>query len=500
MISDSLLHNESMRGFSRGTEAILDPKSVAVVGASSKFGKWGQLILSNILAGGFQGNIFPINPGKECVYGLPAYKDIRDVRDSVDLVFITTPAETVPLILESCGEKRVKAAVVITSGFREVGVTGRRRERDIVNICMKHDLILVGPNTMGIIRPCVNLFATGSHTRPRKGNVAFIAQSGNLGVQLIRWAENQGIGISLFVGSGNEAMITGADYLEFLENDPQTDIITLYIENVDNGRRFMETAGRITRKKPIVLLKGGRTQAGRTAAASHTGSMGVEDLVFRAGCLQAGILNVRMPSELLDLSAGFSSLPLPKGNRVGIVTIGGGWGVVTADGCNEKGLEIPDIPDNIIKTLDKFLPAFWSRGNPLDLVGTRDRVVPLLAVEELLKWEGIDAVISLAFIGRYDLTRSLILSISKIDASASSEFLDQLDKSDSDFEHEYIAGIAELMEIYEKPVIGVSLTKTDEGTIRPVAGKRYNGVFYETPEDAVSVLARMVAYRRFLDR
>ena len=494
----SLPDNAPLKVFNKGAEAILDPKSVAVVGASSTFGKWGQLILSNILAGRFQGKIFPVNPRKETVYGLPAYKDVRDIQDPVDLVFITTPADTIPVILESCGKKGVKAVVVITSGFREIGEKGRRLEKDIVNICRNQGLILVGPNTMGIIRPYVSLFATGSHTRPRKGNVAFIAQSGNLGVQLIRWAEQQGIGISLFVGSGNEAMTTGTDYLELLENDPHTDIITLYVESVGNGRRFMEAAGRIARKKPIILLKGGRTKVGRTAAASHTGAMSGDDLVFRAACRQAGILNVRMPSELLDLSAGFSSLPLPRGNRVGIVTIGGGWGVVTADECNEKDLEIPDIPDHIINTLDRHLPPFWSRGNPLDVVGTRDRVVPLLAVEELLKWDGIDAVISLAFVGRYGLTRSLIQSIGEIDASASSEFLEQLDKSDRNFEDEYIAGIAELMEIYGKPVIGVSLTRTDEGTIRPVAGRRYSGIFYETPEDAVNVLAGMVAYRRFL--
>lgn len=492
--------NTLVRAFDKGVNAVLDPRSVAVIGASSTFGKWGQLIMSNIVAGRFQGKVFPVNPGKETVYGLPAYEDIRNIPDDVDLAFITIPSETVPAILEACGEKGVKAVVLITSGYREIGEEGRRLERDMVDICRKLGLLLVGPNTMGIIRPYVSLFATGSHTRPREGNVAFVAQSGNLGVQLIRWAEQQGIGISLFVGSGNEAMANSTDYLEALENDPHTGIITLYVESVGDGRRFMEVAGRIARKKPIILLKGGRTEPGRMAAVSHTGSMSGEDSFFRAACSQTGVLNVRMPSELLDLSAGFSSLPLPRGNRVGIVTNGGGWGVVTADECSEKGLEVPDIPEHIIEIMDEYLPPFWSRGNPLDLVGTRDRTVPLVAVEELLKWDGIDAVISLAFIGRHGLTRSLIRSIGDIDSSASPEFLGQLDKSGLEFEKEYIARIAELMELYEKPVIGVSLTKTDEGTVRPVAGRRYNGVFYETPEDAVNVLARMAAYRQFLDR
>jgi acyl-CoA synthetase (NDP forming) len=476
--------------------AILMPQSIAVIGASSTFGKWGQLILSNIVAGKFPGKVFPVNPKDKTICGLNAYRDIREVPDAVDLAFITTPANTVEAILEACGEKGVTGVVAITSGFSETDEAGKELEGHIARICLEKNLTLIGPNTMGIICPYAELFATGSHARPRKGSVAFVSQSGNLGNQLIHWAEKQGIGVSLFVGSGNEALITCTDYLEYLERDPRTGTIILYLESVGDGRNFLDVAKRVNRKKPIIVLKGGRTEAGRKAAASHTGSMSGEDTVFRAACRQSGILDVSVPSELLDLSAGFSSLPMPKGNRVGIVTLGGGWGVVTADECNQRGLAVPRIPETIIETISKYLPPFWSRGNPVDLVGTRDLEVPMVAVEELLKWDGIDAVISLGIVGRVEFVRSLIQSTREVENAISSEFLDQMDTFSQEYEKNYVAKMVDLMETYKKPVIGVSLANTGEGVVRPLAGKRYNGVFYQTPENAVNVLSRMVAYQR----
>lgn len=481
-----------------GLERVFNPESVAVIGASHTFGKWGHLILSNILAGGYQGKIFPVNPKEKEICGLTVYRDTVDIPGPVDLAFVTTPASTVLSVLASCAEKGIKGVVMITSGFSETGEDGRRLEKEVASFCLKNGLILIGPNTMGIIHPQAGLFATGSHTRPREGKVAFISQSGNLGLQLIHWAEQQGIGVSLFVGSGNEAMLTCTDYLEYLEDDPGTDIVILYIESVGDGRRFIETVGRVNRVKPVIVLKGGRSEAGQAAAASHTGSMAGNALLFKAACRQACLLDVSVPSTLLDLSAGFSSLPWPAGNRVGIVTLGGGWGVVTADQCGEKGLAVPEIPRSIVDTISKYLPPFWSHGNPVDLVGTRDREVPIVAVEELLKWDGIDAVITLGIVGRTELVRSLVQSTRLVDPTISPEFLDSVEAFATGYEKRYIESIVELMERYEKPVLGVSLAKTDEGTVRPVDGRRYSAVFYKTPENAVEVLSRMVEYQRFV--
>ncbi|MBN2033586.1 MAG: CoA-binding protein [Deltaproteobacteria bacterium] len=478
-------------------EFVFHPRSVAVVGASSSFGKWGQMIFSNIVAGHFPGKIFPVNPREEMIFGLPVFRRIQDIPEPVDLAIICTPAETVVGVLEGCGEKGVKAAVVITSGFGETGEAGKVMERGIVALCRSKGILLVGPNTMGILCPRSGLFATGTHTRPRKGKVAFVSQSGNLGNQLIHWAEQQGVGVSLFVGSGNEAMITCPDYLEYLEQDSDTRIIILYIENINRGKRFFEVAKRVNRVKPVILLKGGRTEAGSLASASHTGAMGGNLTIFRAACRQAGLLEVYVPSELLDLSAGFSSLPLPKGNRVGIVTLGGGWGVVTADECNERGLLVPRLPDRIIESIGRYLPPFWSKSNPVDLVGTQNPDAPLVAVEELLKWDGVDAVIGLGIVGRIELLRLLIQSTREVDRSKPSELLDQMENTLREYEERYATRIVEFMEVYEKPVLGVSLTMTEKGTVRPIPGKRYDAVFYQTPESAVNVLSRMCRYASF---
>lgn len=471
-----------------------------MIGASPSFGKWGQMILSNIVAGGYPGKIYPVNPREKKIFGIPVYHRVLDIPEPVDLAIITTPADTVLSVLEACGHRGITAAVVVSSGFSETGDKGAALESELVSLCRGKNIVLVGPNTMGILCTRSGLFATGAHTRPRQGNVAFISQSGNLGIQLIHWAEQQGVGVSLFAGSGNEAMVSCSDYLEYVAGDSQTRIIILYLESMREGRRFFETAKRINSAKPVIVLKGGRTEAGRAASASHTGSMSGEVAVFRAACRQAGLLEATVPSELLDLSAGFSSLPLPKGNRVGIVTLGGGWGVVTSDECNEKGLSVPTLSAEIIKAIDRHLPSFWSKGNPVDLVGTRNPEAPLVAVEELLKSDDIDAVISLGIVGRIEFLRLMNQSTRQVDETMPSGFLDQTETIVREYEEKYVTATAELMEKYDKPVIGVSLAKTSGGTVRPVAGRRYSPVLYETPESAVHVLAKMVGYKRFLAR
>jgi acyl-CoA synthetase (NDP forming) len=479
---------------------VFNPKSIAMIGASASFGKWGQMIFSNVVAGGFPGKIYPVNPREKEIFGIPAYQRVQDIPEPADLAIVTTPADTVLSILENCGQRGIKTAVVVTSGFSETGAEGRALEEKIVAVCKEKGIVLVGPNTMGILSIHSGLFATGAHTRPRPGSVAFISQSGNLGIQLIHWAEEQGVGVSLFVGSGNEAMVTCSDYLQYVADDLESRIIILYLESMREGRRFFETAKQINRTKPIIVLKGGRTVAGRAASASHTGSMSGEVAVFRAACRQAGLLEAKVPSELLDLSAGFSSLPLPKGNRVGIVTLGGGWGVVTSDECNEKGLAVPALSETIVKALDRYLPSYWSKGNPVDLVGSRDPDAPLVAVEEMLKSDDIDAVISLGIVGRIEYLRLMNRSAKEVDENIPPGFLEQTEKILLEYEEMYIAKTAELMEQYEKPVIGVSLAKTSGGIVRPVDGRRYSSVLFETPESAVHVLAKMVEYQNFLAR
>jgi len=481
-------------------DTLFHPRSVAVVGASSGIRKWGYLILCNILAGGYTGAVYPINPKERNICGLPCFRSLRDIPGPLDLVLITTPAHTAPDVLKECTEKKVGGVVLISSGFSETDDRGRRLEGEIVDLCQEHELPLIGPNTMGIISTHSDLYATGAHARPRKGSIAFVSQSGNLGVQLMHWAMDQGIGISLFIGSGNEGSLNSTDLLEYLESDPATRTIIMYLEGIRDGRRFLQVARRVSREKPIIALNGGRTDSGKMAAASHTGSMAGSTRVFDAACRQAGVLLARKPSELLDLSMGFSSLPLTPGNRVGIVSLGGGWGVVTCDACREAGLEIPPLPEHIINKIDRHLPPFWSRANPVDLVGTLDMQAPIVAVEELIKSDRIDAVICLGIIGRKKLAQLQMDSTRRMNPDVTGRMIDDAMGAISNYEVKFAEHLLRLMEAYNKPIVGVSLAPTGEGSQFQLEGGKYSGVFFPTPESAVNVLAQMALRRQYLNR
>ncbi|MCP4692179.1 MAG: CoA-binding protein, partial [Desulfobacterales bacterium] len=394
-----------------------------------------------------------------------------------------------------------KNMVLISSGFGETGEEGKEMERALVEKAREAGVLVLGPNTMGICNPHIRLNCTSLSVHPRPGSTAIVAQSGNMGVQLLAFAEAQGIGVRAFSGSGNEAMMTIEDYLDGLEADELTRTVMLYVESVKNGPRFFQSARRLGRKKPIVLLKGGRTSAGNKAAASHTGAMASDFRVFDAMCAQAGVVKVEHPMDLLDLAAAFSSLPLPKGNRAAIMTLGGGWGVVTADLCSEYGLEIPVLSPEILTRVDKLLPPYWSKANPIDLVGETDLSLFITVLEELMKWDGCDAVINLGIIGRSMYINRLVDSVLKAGSDYPPEFLQSLKESMAQFEVDYTDHAARMMETYNKPVFGVSLlTAENEGSVYRHENRRFKSIFYQTPERAVKAFARMYSYSRFLAR
>jgi len=296
-------------------------------------------------------------------------------------------------------------------------------------------------------------------------------------------------------------MMTIEDYLDAFEADDITRTVLLYVESVKNGPRFFESAQRVGRKKPIVLMKGGQTEAGIVAAASHTGALTSDARIFNAMCRQAGIVKVEKSMDLLDLAAAFSSLPLPQGNRVGIMTLGGGWGVVTADLCAQYGIAVPPLSKDLIEDIDTLLPPYWSRANPIDLVGEHDNTLPVTIIEKLLKWDGCDAVINLGILGRRILVGHYINAIEKSDPSYSRSFLNSVKTMLTEFESDYIAQTVRLMEKYNKPVIGVALlTDESDRTVHQVGDSLWRGVFYTTPEKAVKTLARMFEYQRFRSR
>mgnify|MGYP000128517710 CR=1 FL=1 len=481
--------------------AIFYPKSIAFVGASAQMGKWGHMLMANTISGGYEGKVFLVNPKTDTIAGRKTYPGVCDIADPVDLAVVTIPAAGVLDLIPQLEQKGIKNMLLITAGFGETGKEGKKLEARLVEAARKAGILILGPNTMGICNPHINFYCTGFPAKPRAGSTTMVSQSGNMGVQLLAFAEQQGIGIRGFCGSGNEAMMCIEDYLDGLEVDTLTRTAVLYVESVKNGRRFFEGARRVGLKKPIVLLKGGESQAGKRAAASHTGALTTDRRVFDAVCRQAGIVKVDFPMELLDLGAAFSSLPLPKGNRVAIMTLGGGWGVVTADLCARFGLDVIELSADIINAIDQILPPYWSRSNPIDLVGERDPGIPTAVLELLLKWDGCDAVINLGIVGRRQVLKSHGASVLKADPTYSADFIKQIHTEFKKFEKDYIAQIIDLMETYRKPVFGVSMLPDEKHqTVYPHRNHEYKGVFFPTPERAVGALAKMVQYQTFLSR
>ena len=480
-------------------DSLFSPKSVAVVGASEIPFKWGTYISSNILDGKFKGRYYPVNPNIKEVFGFTTFPSVVDLPEPVDLVFITTPAKTIMQILQDCVQKKIKNIVMITSGFSETGPEGIQMEKEIIAFAQKHGLNIVGPNTMGIVNTHCSLYATGAITRPKPGGISIIAQSGNLGYQIMEWAESEDIGIAKFVGSGNEAALKIEDYLKYFKGDSETKVILMYIEGVDDGRVFVDVAKETSLHKPIIALKAGRTEIGSKAAASHTGAMAGSFSIFKGVIHQTGIVFAESPRQLLTLSAAFDSFPLPKGNKIGIITLGGGWGVVTADECAERGLRIPELPQSIKDELDRRLPPFWSRGNPVDLVGQPDFQLFKDAVELMVAHEAFDAVIVLGIVGSkvfaYKAAEA-VLNLGKMEKNV----FDNFEKLLFMQQNEFLDRLIQLMDVYNKPILPVSLSKMPGDETVHTCGGKHKVVIYDSPEEAVLCLSKMYQYYNYVEK
>lgn len=475
------------------------PKSIAFIGASADISKWGHLLFSNVVAGEYQGKIYLVNAKGGQIAGRNVFKSVTEIPGAIDLAVITVPANIVISLIPELKQKKIKNVLLISSGFGETGVEGKALENELVEKAREAGILILGPNTMGICNPCISLYCTGSHVRPKKGSIVLVTQSGNLGTQLLAFAEKEGIGIRAFGGSGNEAMITIEDAMEGFEVDEKTKTVVLYIESVKNGRRFFESAKRVGKKKPVIILKGGRTDAGAQAAASHTGAMASNIKVFKDACKQSGIIEVENPMDLLDLSAAFSSLPLPKGNKVGLITLGGGWGVVASDLCVENGLEVPKLSEDVISKINELLPSFWSHANPVDVVGDMNTGKYMTIIEELMKWSECDAIIHMGIIGRLIMIRATLESTNAVDNSYDRQKMEGALHYLENFEKQSIEQTVKLMEKYNKPIVGVYLLNDDKTrTITDIEGCKYKGVNFISPERAVKALGKMYKYAQWL--
>jgi acetyl coenzyme A synthetase (ADP forming)-like protein len=374
----------------------LQPSSVAVIGASRRAGSISAEVFRNLLRSGFPGPVYPVNPTAAVVQSVVAYPSLADVPGDVELAVIVVPADAVVDAARACAARGVRGLVVISAGFAEGGEEGVERQRQLVQLCRETGMRLIGPNCMGVVNtdPDRPLNATFAPQFPPAGGVGFMSQSGALGLAVIDYAAQLGLGLSSFVSVGNKADISGNDLLEYWEEDPRTQLVLLYLESFGNPRRFSRIARRIGKRKPVVVVKSGRSRAGRRATSSHTGALlQASDAVVDALFAQSGVIRTETLGEMFDIARLLISQPAPTGGRVGIVTNAGGLGILCADACEAGGLEVPPLPDALQRQLSDFLPPAASLGNPVDLVASASAGDFERAVELVGGWDGIDALI-----------------------------------------------------------------------------------------------------------
>jgi acetyltransferase len=409
----------------RNLDFMFNPAAVALVGASQKPGAIGAVLARNLVGGGFKGDIFPVNPNYTSIEGLPAYPDVDRLPKTPDLAVIATPPETVPQLIEKLGRRGTRSAVVITAGFREGGSTiGGELCAQMLNAARPHLLRIVGPNCLGIMVPKVGLNASFGHVQPLKGNIAFVAQSGAVQTSVLDWATSQGIGFSHFVSVGNMSDVDFGDMLDYLAADFSAKAILLYIENVTHARKFMSAARAAARMKPVVVVKAGRYSEGARAAASHTGALAGADDVYDAAFQRAGMLRVMDMQALFDAVETLArSHPFP-GDRLAILTNGGGMGVLATDALMDKKGRLAELSAETIARLNRVLPRTWSHGNPVDIIGdaSPDRYRDALKI--LLEEKGIDALLVLncptAVASSSQVARAVVATLKENSAQAGS--------------------------------------------------------------------------------
>ncbi len=446
--------------------AFFEPKSVAVIGASRNPRKIGHIIVSQMLKAGFSGKLFPVNPKATQILGLKAYPSILDVPERVDLAIISIPAHYTIQAIEDCGKKGVAAVVIISGGFSEVG--NRELEEELVKEARKWGIRIMGPNCMGVYSPSsnVDMLFTPDDVLPRapRGNVAVLSQSGSLAAGLMTMLAKQEIGVSRFISYGNAADVDEADLLEYLSEDKETKVIALYMEGLKDGRRFMEVAREISTNKPVVVMKGGRGKAGTRAVLSHTGSLAGNEEIYDAALKQCGAIVAQTLEEFVDVCMCLATQPPAKGKKVGIITNGGGYGVVAVDSLEDNGLEVPSISKELKERLKRELPPFYSISNPLDLTGSCTADQYKIATQAMLSSEDIDCVMVIALMSPPLLDRPRLIDY-----------------------------MIELASSKEKPLVVISMEATEEIT-KQLRRLKHAGIPYYTDPSrgarAIAALAR----------
>ena len=374
-------------------DKIFNPKSIAVIGASDEEGSVGYILMKNLTELGYQGKVYPVNIHKTEILGFKAYKTVDQLPETVDLAVIATPAKTVPDIVEQCGKAGIPGIIIISAGFKEVGPEGKALEDKILEIKKRYNLRIIGPNCLGIIRPSINLNATFTAKMPKPGNIAFISQSGALCAAILDWAVHENIGFSNFVSIGSMVDVDFGDLIDYFGTDPKTRSILMYIEGITDAREFMSAARHFARTKPIIVVKAGKFSESAHAVASHTGSLAGEDMVYDAAFKRAGIVRVEEIGDLFNAAEVLGMQPLPKGPNLAIITNAGGPGVMATDALISRGGKLAKLSPKTMETLNSILPHYWSRGNPIDILGDAKADRYTAVVEACLKDENVDGLL-----------------------------------------------------------------------------------------------------------
>jgi len=386
-----------MGNFRQGSDlqSIFSPQSVAVIGASTRPDSVGRAVFGNILHYEYAGVVYPVNPKARSIMGVRAYASVLEIPDPVDLAVIIVPSTGVAQVLEECGRKGIKGAIVITAGFRELGGEGISKEAAVLAAARKSGIPLLGPNCLGIINtdPQLSLNASFSRLMPQPGNIALISQSGAVGVAALEYAQAERIGLSKFVSVGNKADLNETDFLAYLLEDPQTDVILMYLEDLTDPRGFCLLAQESGQRKPILAIKSGRTAAGAQAASSHTGALAGSDVAYDALFAQCGVFRVESLEELFDYAAAFATQPLPQGNRTAIVTNAGGLGIMATDAAVRYGLTMADFQEETVTRLREVMPPAANIHNPVDVLGDAEEDRYAAALEGVLADPGVDGAI-----------------------------------------------------------------------------------------------------------
>jgi len=451
-------------------DPLFSPKSIAVIGASNRQRSVGRAAFTNILLNEYTGTVYPVNPKEHSISGVRAYPSVLDLPETVDLAVVIVPAPIVPSVVEESGKKGVKGLVIISAGFKEVGPDGAELERQVSSIAQKYSMRMIGPNCLGVINadPNVRLNASFASGMPVEGSIAFASQSGALGEAVLDYASGENIGFSKFISMGNKADVNENDILEYLRTDPMTKVILLYIEDIIDGRKFVDTVSRVTEEKPIIAVKAGVSPEGAKAASSHTGALAGSDEAYNAILKQSGVIRVESIIDLFDYARAFAKQPLPRGNRVAIITNGGGPGIMATDASVRYGLQIAQFSDATKNKLRSGLPKEASVNNPIDLIGDAQADRYELALGSLND-DDVDCGLVL-------LTPQAMVDLKKV--------------------AETIASVG--------PKSGKTILASllGLGDVTPAVGVlESNGVpNYSFPESAVRALAAMSEYKRWIDR